>query len=52
MAQKNFLITGIVRDADKTLARTIDTIDHSFRNFGTTHWFVVESDSIDKTIDR
>jgi len=52
MAQKNFFITGIVRDADKTLARTIDTIDHSFRNFGTTHWFVVESDSIDKTIDR
>ena len=49
MAQKKFFITGIVRDADKNLTRTINNIDQAFRHFGMTNWFVVESDSTDQT---
>ena len=50
--QRRFFITGIVRDAEKTLAGSVSAIDTAFRQFGTTRWFVVESDSSDRTPER
>ena len=50
--QRRFFITGIVRDAEKSVAGSVRAINSAFRQFGTTRWFVVESDSSDRTLER
>ena len=52
VVQRRFFITGIVRDAEKSVAGSVSAIDAAFRQFGATRWFVVESDSSDRTLKR
>lgn len=45
------LVVGVARNCAKTLRRTYRTIEQAFSGFQRRHWFLVESDSSDATID-
>lgn len=47
--KNEILILGIIKDGEKTLEKEVKNIQNSFLSFNKIHWFVVESDSSDKT---
>jgi hypothetical protein len=47
---KDFLITGLVRNGEKTIANEIKHLASVFKNFSSLNWFVLESDSSDQTL--
>ena len=47
---KDFLITGLVRNGEKTIAKEIKHLASVFKNFSSLNWFVLESDSSDQTL--
>ena len=47
--KNEILILGIIKDGEKTLEKEVKNIQNSFLGFNKIHWFVVESDSSDKT---
>ena len=50
MASENqVLITGIVKDAETTLAKDIKRLNSAFARFSKVSWFLVESNSDDRT---
>jgi hypothetical protein len=46
-----FLIVGIVRNCSKHLLSEVARINSALSGFGNLSWFIVESDSTDKTVD-
>ncbi len=46
------LVTGIVRNVASTIERDVIIIEKALINFHSIKWFLVESDSTDKTIDK
>lgn len=44
------MITGLVRNAEKTLAIDLEILDNAFRNFPNRYYYFVESDSKDSTL--
>jgi hypothetical protein len=46
------LVTGIVRNVASTIERDVFVIQRALSNFHTVKWFLVESDSEDKTVDQ
>ena len=50
MASENqILITGIVKDVETTLAKDIERLNSAFAGFSKVSWFLVESNSADRT---
>jgi hypothetical protein len=49
VSEKHVLITGIVKDAETTLARDIERLNSAFAGFSSVSWFLVESNSEDQT---
>lgn len=49
---KPFLIAGVVRNGEKTIEKEISHLSKVFKNFTNLHWFVVESDSSDRTLEK
>jgi len=49
---KPFLIAGVVRNGEKTIEKEITHLAKVFKNFTNLHWFVVESDSSDHTLEK
>ena len=47
---KDFLITGLVRNGEETIAKEIRNLATVFKNFSSLNWFVLESDSSDHTL--
>ena len=47
----SILIVGLVRNAEKTLHKDIEVLGNAFSDFAEVKFFLVESDSSDKTID-
>jgi len=47
---QNFLIVGLVRNGEPTIAKEIKHLAKVFQNFSRLHWFVLESDSSDQTL--
>jgi len=47
--EKPVLVVGIVKDIEKTLKKDIGNIGLALSFFGDIHWFLVESDSSDKS---
>jgi len=47
---QHFLIVGLVRNGEKTIAKEIRHLAKIFHHFKNVHWFVVESDSSDGTL--
>jgi len=48
---KKILITGVIRDGEKKLAAEIARLKKAFSDFEQIYWFIVESDSDDKTVE-
>ena len=48
----NLLITGVVRNVEKTLEYDFLRISEAFSRFKEVEWFIVESDSEDETINE
>lgn len=48
--ESRFLIAGIVRNCEKVLKKQINVINNAFSNAASAEWFIVESDSDDKTL--
>lgn len=46
------LVTGIVRNVASTIERDMVVIEKALSDFRTVKWFLVESDSTDKTLDQ
>lgn len=46
------LVTGIVRNVASTIERDVIVIEKALRDFRSVTWFLVESDSTDRTIGR
>lgn len=46
----NFYIVGTVRDVSGTVISEIETLETTFRTFGTVKFYLVESDSTDDTV--
>ena len=49
---KPFLIAGVVRNGEKTIMNEIAHLAKVFQNFTKLHWFIVESDSNDHTLEK
>lgn len=49
---KPFLIAGVVRNGGKTIENEIAHLVKVFQSFTHLHWFIVESDSNDDTVER
>ncbi len=49
---QSFLIAGVVRNGEKTIVNEITHLANVFRNFSNLHWFLVESDSDDQTLQK
>jgi hypothetical protein len=47
---QNFLIVGLVRNGESTIAKEIKHLAKVFQNFSHLNWFVLESDSSDQTL--
>lgn len=47
---QQFLIAGVVRNGEKTIAKEIRHLATVFRKFTNLNWFVLESDSSDQTL--
>ncbi len=48
----SFLIVGVTRDSAHTIKKDIAQISSALQSFSDVHWFVVESDSEDNTIQK
>jgi hypothetical protein len=46
------LVAGIVRNVASTIERDVTVIEKALREFRSVKWFLVESDSADKTVDH
>lgn len=51
METKQILITGIVKDVASTLISDIERLSRSFSRFSEISWFLVESNSIDNSLE-
>lgn len=49
--QKNILITGLVRNNQGTLRKTLSVLKKASVNFNSVHWLIIESDSVDKSAE-
>ena len=49
---QSFLIAGVVRNGEKTIVNEIIHLSKVFKNFTNLHWFLVESDSNDQTLQK
>lgn len=47
-----FLISGVVRNGEKTIVNEIMHLANVFKNFSNLGWFLVESDSNDQTLKK
>ena len=48
-SENQVLITGIVKNAEATLAKDIERLNSAFARFSKVSWFLVESNSDDRT---
>jgi hypothetical protein len=48
----NFLIVGLVRDCEKILHKEILKINKAFSGSASIKWLIIESDSVDKTVNE
>jgi hypothetical protein len=49
---KNFLITGLVRNQETNIEKIISILYNSFAEFGEVSFLIIESDSTDNTIEK
>ena len=51
-SDSHVLITGVVRNCGRSINKTISQIDHSTNIFKSKDWYIIESDSIDDTVNK
>lgn len=51
ISQSNIMVCGIVRDCEDTLLSEISKITNALNNFKNIHYYIVESDSNDQTLN-
>jgi hypothetical protein len=52
MKDQSVLIVGLVRDAERSILKSIKHVDAAFSLFRDRQWLVIESDSSDRTVER
>lgn len=50
--EAKILITGLVKNCEKTIQNEVQSVHNAFSDAKTTSWLIIESDSSDETLER